>query len=256
MQLTNYTQWLIVALICVFLNSCAITHGTGASTSKSEQAELHLKLGMRYLEMNMLRIAKERLELAYSMDAKNEKTNNALGVLHERIKQFDIAGKYYKQAITLDADNESISNNYGRFLCERGDVAAGMDLLNQTLAMPLNTRKWYAYTNLGRCELREGLQDQAEGHFRQALEENNQYSPALFEMQKISYRKGKYMSARAFLQRYLLVSKHSAETLWFAVQTEKALGNKQLSEEYQDKLFNQFSTSKEALQLKSAINQQ
>jgi len=119
--------------------------------------------------------------------------------------------------------------------------------------MPLNNRKWFAYTNIGLCEMRQGQQQLAEGYFRQALQENRSFPPALFEMQKISYRVRNYMSARAFLERYLAVANHNAETLWFAVQTERVLGNKELSEEYREKLLNQFPASKQAQQLRTSI---
>jgi type IV pilus assembly protein PilF len=82
-----------------------------------------------------------------------------------------------------------------------------------------------------------------------ALQINRHYSPALFEMQKISYHSEKYMSARAFLERYLSVAKHSAASLWYAVQTERALGNQKLAESYRGKLNTLFPASKEAQQL-------
>ena len=138
---------------------------------------------------------------------------------------------------------------------ERGEHEKGMRLLNQALDMQLNNRKWFAHTNMGRCLLRKGQQAQAEAHFRQALQINSTYSPALFEMQKISYRNGQYMSARAFLERFLGVSKHNAQSLWYAVQTERALGNIDLANMNREKLFNLFPASKEAQQLKTAIIQ-
>jgi type IV pilus assembly protein PilF len=62
------------------------------------------------------------------------------------------------------------------------------------------------------------------------------------------------MSSRAFLARYLQLSKHTPATLWYAVQTEEALGNKKLAEQYRQKLFNSFPASKQAQQLKRMAN--
>lgn len=253
MQHKTHVKKILITLFCVFLYSCVTTHGSTGSTSKEEMAETNLKLGMRYLELNMLKPAKERLEFALSMDSKNDEIYNALGVLYERLNQYDIAGEHYQNALKINADSASIKNNYGRYLCDRGEHAAGMQLLKQAVNMPLNNRKWFAYTNIGRCELRHGKQEFAEGNFRQALLLNGSYSPALFEMQKISYQKGNYLSSRAFLERYLAVAEHTAESMWIAVQTERALGNKQLSDEYRETLFNRFPASKEAQQLKTAI---
>ncbi len=246
-------KWLLVALLCVLVSACVSTQGSKKSVSNKEKAALNLKIGGRYLELNMLEIAKEKIELAISQDSKNAKAYNTLGVLYERLKLYDKAGKQYKKAIQLDDNDASIQNNYGRFLCEKDDYQAGLALLKKAISMPFNHRKWFAYTNIGRCELGQGDPVAAERSFRQALQENKSYSPALSEMQKISYKAKKYMSARAFLERFLAVSKHTSETLWYAVQTERALGNKAMSDKYREQLLKRFPTSKESEQVKTAI---
>lgn len=245
--------WLLMALLCILMSACVSSQGSKKSVSNKEKAVLNLQIGTRYLEMNMLKPAKEKLESAAALDRNNAGVYNALGVLHERLQEYEVAGEKYKKAIKLDANDASIHNNYGRFLCERGDSLAGLELLKKALNKPLNNRKWFAYTNIGRCELSLGNQALAESNFRQALQENNRYSPALVEMQKISYQIKKYMSSRAFLQRYLAVAQHTSETLWYAVQTERVLGNKILSEKYREQLLMQFPVSKEAQQVKTAI---
>ncbi|MCK5830991.1 MAG: type IV pilus biogenesis/stability protein PilW [Methylococcales bacterium] len=243
---------LFLALLCVLMSACISSQSSKKTVSDKEKAALNLQLGRRYLEMNMLKAAKDKLEDAVDLDEGNAGVYNALGVLHERLHQYEIAGEKYKKAIKLDEDDSTIQNNYGRFLCERGDSQLGLVLLKNALNKPLNKRKWFAYTNIGRCELRLGNQELAESNFRQALQENNIYSPVLFEMQKISYQTKKYMSSRAFLQRYLAVAKHTPKTLWYAIQTEQALGNSQLSEKYREQLLTLFPISKEAQQLKKA----
>jgi type IV pilus assembly protein PilF len=247
-------KWVFITFVCIFINACMMDiENTRPPLTDEELAEINLQLGARYLEMNMLSVAKEKLKTALELDSNNAGIYNTSGVLHERLQQHGIAREYYKKAMSLDANNASIKNNYGRYLCESGDYQAGMELLKSALAMPLNNRKWLAYTNIGNCDLKQGNQELAEDNFRQALQISRSFSPALFEMQKISYHTGKYMSARAFLERYLAVARHTPETLWVAVQTERALGNQELAEEYRETLYSLFPTSKEAQQLKMAI---
>jgi len=238
----------------LFITACVSNDKSKDSLSKEEEAKLYLQMGTRYLEMDMLKIAKQNLEAAEQIDSDNADVHNSLGALYERLRMFPKAREQYKLAIALDPSNYGVRNNYGRFLCERGNYETGMALLNEALQMPLNNRKWFVYTNIGRCELKHGQMSLAEGHFRNALQINKKFSPALFEMQKISYHSAKYMSARAFLERYLAVAKHNAETLWYAVQTERALGNKKLAEGYRDTLLSLFPTSKEAQQIKLINN--
>ena len=249
----NRVKRVFIILLSCFISACVSSKPAKPSLSKKKESQLYLQMGVRYLEMNMLKDAKEKLEAAVETDSTNADAHNAMGALYERFKQFDKAGDAYKKAMSFDKDNTSIRNNYGRFLCARGDFKGGVKLLKQALNLPLNNRKWFAYTHIGHCELMRGKEQLAEDNFRQALLENKRYLPALFEMQKISYRSGKFMSARAFLARYLEISKHTPATLWYAVQTERVLGNEKMAEQYKGELFNLFPASKEAQQLKKAM---
>jgi type IV pilus assembly protein PilF len=252
-QVKKKFNGLILAVMCLFLNACVAPEKMSRSMSDEEKANLYLQMGVRYLEMNMLKIAQEKLNIALSFNPEDAELQNALGVMHERLQQNTAAGQHYKKAVKINADDFRIKNNYGRFLCESGKYLEGVRLLKQALALPLNNRKWFAYTNIGRCELKNAKPALAETNFRLALQKNTRYAPALAEMQRISYNKGQFLSARAFLERYLGVAKHTSETLWYAVQTERGLGNKALVEQYRERLFGFFPASSEAQQLKTAI---
>ncbi len=249
MQHKIVAKLFFLTLISFFISACIYNTNDMEPLPTKKSAALYLKMGVRYMEMNMLITAKENLQKSVELDSDNAITHNALGALYERLRQYDLAIEQYQLAIALDPNNSSIINNYGRFLCERSDVKEGIEQLEYALARPLNNRKWFAFTNLGRCELQLGQQKKAEGYFRQALRYKKNYSPALFEMIRISYRRKKYMSARGFIERYLEVSTHTAKTLWYAVQTERSLGNQTLAKKYQEMLFKQFPASKETQQL-------
>jgi len=243
-------NYLFIMLMVSFITACVSTNSPKTELSKGQQAQLYLDMGDRYLQMGMLTTAKEKLEIAEKIDSGNSNIQNGLAALYEQMKLYSEAKKHYQKAVALDDGNFGAKNNYGRFLCENGDYDSGIKLLNEALRFPLNNRRWFAYTNIGLCELMKGKLKEAEFNFRNALQINKNYAPALFEMQKISYHAAKYMSARAFLQRYLAVSKHNAETLWYAVQTERALGDIKTAEGYKNKLLSLFPVSKEAQQLR------
>ncbi len=241
-------KYFSIILISILLGAC-VNSNSKTSLTEAKEAKLYMDMGMRYLEMGMFRLAKENLELAESIDSGNANIHNSLGALYERLKLLPKAELQYQKAVALDVDNAGAKNNYGRFLCEREAYNEGIELLRDALALPLNNRQWFAYTNIGRCELLRGNNKLAEANLRKALQINPSFPPALFEMQKISYHAGKYMSARAFLERYLSIARHSSKTLWYAVQTERALGNGALVKKYRETLYNSFPASKEAQNL-------
>lgn len=252
----NGRRILPMMLVCAVTSACGLLPNKTIKEpmSNSERAKLNLEMGVRYLEMGKLEIAKEKLETAYDLDSGNAETHNALAVFYERIKDYEEATDYYQSAISKAPENYSIKNNYGRFLCERNQIKEGMVLLQQSLDSPLNQRPWMALTNMGNCHLQQNDPVKSEEYYRRALQANPEYAPALQEMLKISYNNQQYMSARAFLERFMAVSKHTPETLWFGFQTERALGNRQTADGYKEQLIGTFPTSKEALQVKTAIS--
>ncbi len=238
---------LMIISMCVVLSACTVPKKkTSTKASPTNLAELNLQMGARYLELGMLDVAKEKLETAVAYDDNNPEIHNALAVLYQRLKRDDLARTHYQQAIEQDTENFGTLNNYGRFLCQALDYEEGLKLLKNAVDMPLNNRKWFALTNIGLCYKGQLKVREAEKSFRRALQVNPKYSPALLEMQLISFSNGKYMSARAFLERYLEVAQHTEQSLWTAIQTERALGNQAFAENYIQLLLTKFPASSSA----------
>lgn len=238
------------ALLVAALSACGLVGNTESEIPDG----IHLQLGVRYLSMNKLELARENLIQALNENSGNAQAHNALAVLYEKLNQPDQAKDHYETALDLQPDDLSTMNNFGRFLCDHGEFDKGMNLLSEASSNPLNDRQWLALTNAGRCQLGIGQKQSAENYFRQALQVNSSYAPALSEMQKIAYEKGDYWSAKGFLQRYLGVADHTPETLLFAALTERALGNKELAKEYKNLISEKFPLSNEAKKLAGVTN--
>ena len=234
-------------LLVVVLTSCA------SSTKNDDSASVYLQLGVRYMDLGKLEVAKENLQRAQKKEPNNPQVLNAFAFLYEKLNDYDQAKENYEKALDVSPDDWSVQNNYGRFLCDRGEYEEGMALLTKAISTQLNDRQWLALTNAGRCHLAMKQQKSAKAYFKQALILNNTYAPALLEMQKISYQSGEYWAAKGYLQRYLSVASHTSGTLWFAMQTERALGNAALAKEYQNLLVEEFPLSDEAKQIKPVL---
>lgn len=240
--------------ICASTCACGLVPNFSDGMSRSEEAHLNLQMGVRYMDMGMLEVAQEKLETAHDLDSGNPEVLNALGVFYERIKEYEQAEEFYQSAISKDSTSHYIKNNYGRFLCERGQFEKGMSLLQESLDDPMNTHTWLELSNIGNCYVQQDNSTQGEEYFRRALQINPAYAPALLEMLKISYNQQQYMSARAFLERFQAAAKPTPESLWLGFQTERALGNRSAAENYQEQLMAAFPTSKEAQEVKTAIS--
>jgi type IV pilus assembly protein PilF len=246
--INRFTSSLLLAVVLI---SCASS--TVKGTKNDDSADIYLQLGVRYMDLNKLEIAQENLQLALKKDPNNPQVHNAFAFLYEKLNDYDKAKDQYEKALDESPDDWSVQNNYGRFLCDRGDYEQGMALLTQAISTQLNDRQWLALTNAGRCQLAMKQQQGAKAYFKQALILNSTYAPALMEMQKISYQSGEYWAAKGYLQRYLSVADHTSGTLWFGMQTERALGNAELAKEYQSLLLEKFPLSDEAKQTKPVL---
>ncbi len=248
-------QVISCCLTALFLTACVDTSPTKDVTS-AEKALTYFNMGVRYMDMGELKVAKDNLEKALDWDSSNPDIHNAVAALYEKIQEPEKARSHYQRALRLAPENPQTQNNYGRFLCETGSYAEGLQYLNVALNMPLNNRRWFALTNAGRCLIRQAQaqKPKAEAYFREALQLQPDYSPALLEMMKLTYNDGKYMSAKAFLQRYQSAAQATPDFLWYAMQIEEALDHKNLAEQYKASLLNDFPGSDEARRVKTAIN--
>ena len=235
----------LIIVLSLFLMACVQVNPPRVVSSE-EKAQTYLQMGLRYLELGKLKIAKDSLEKSLDEESENVIAHNALAVLYERIHKFADAKSHYEYAISLDNESPQPKNNYGRFLCSRGQYDEGLKHLNGAINLPLNNRKWFALTNAGLCYVKKENSAKAESYFRAALKLNPNYPPALLEMIKISYFRSKHMSTRAFLQRYLSFSPDTAQTLWYSYQTERALYNDEAAEKYRHKLLTDFPNSAES----------
>ena len=202
------------------------------------------------MQMGKLNIAMERFERALDIDDDNINAHNYLAVFYEKIKDFDQAKDHFEEALSLDPENSKALNNYGRFLCDQGNIEQGLVYLKKSAGMVLNERPWFAMTNIGRCEFKQGNSQQAEAYYRKALKYKPDYAPALLSMAEVSYEKSEFMKARAFLERFLNGSKATPSALILGFLAEQALGQKEKSEEYKTLLLSGFPLSDEAAKVR------
>ena len=74
-------------------------------------------------------------------------------------------------------------------------------------------------------------------------------------MAEVSFRQDKFLPARAYLQRYAEVGRHSSRSLWLGVQVERALGDRDAEASYALRLEKAFPDSKETRLLQESRTQ-
>ena len=96
---------------------------------------------------------------------------------------------------------------------------------------------------------------QAEKYFRAALDRKATFGGALIRMSDLKFKEDDFLSARAFMQRYLSSNVPSPDVLYLAYQIEDSLGDQRERTEYSNRLLREFPQSAEAKKVLESYSQ-
>jgi type IV pilus assembly protein PilF len=220
-------------------------------TAQASPADVYIELAGAYLRQGQLSESLKNARKAVLVGPKNSNAHYMLALVQQRLGQVEAADAAYRKAVELDARNPDALNAYGSFLCEQERYDDADGYFRRALRNPLYQSPWLALHNAGWCRRKAGDNEGAETDFRAALRANPTFAPSLLSMGQLSFDKGVFLSARAYLQRYSEVAEHTAESLWLGVRTEKRLGDDDQSARYALQLRRQFPDSEQARYLQT-----
>ena len=240
-------NWKILPVLAVLLVVAACAGSQEASkVDERKAAETNAALGRQYMDRGQYEIALEKLKRSVSYDHTYAPAHTLLGVLYETIGELDDAEDEFRLAVKYDPADGDVNNNLGAFLCRNGKGGSADPYFLAAVEDPFYATPEIAMANAGSCALARGELDKAESYLRQSLENDNKMGAALLPMSEVSYRKGSYLRARAFLQRYEAVAPKNEESLRLGIQIETALGDEPSAEKYRTELRERFPGSFQA----------
>jgi type IV pilus assembly protein PilF len=238
----------IVAVGLVALGGCA-----GNSLVNRPQperaAEINLELGVEHLRNGNLQQAKDKIDRSLEQNPRYGRAHLVAAMLYNRLGDERQAESHYERAIALEPKNPEFKNNYAVYLCQQKKYERGQRVALEAAADPLYKTPEVALMNAGNCALSAGDMKGAEDNFRKALAAKPRFGEALFQMADLEYRQTEYMSARAFLERYLEVGRTSPATLWLGVRIERGLGNKAQAQHYAQRLKSEYPSATQTREL-------
>lgn len=240
-----------IALSLVLLLAGCASSAERQSTEarKANVVLLNTQLAAAYLQRGQLEVALQHADRAIGLGPDNAQANNMMAVIQWRLGNHQDADKYFKRTLKLNPKNSEGRNNYGAFLCERGEVDAAVKQFDAAIADPTYATPARANLNAALCLMRKPAPAEAERYYRETLRLDPKQPQALQGMAKISYDSGHSFSARGFMQRLLEVSSDTPSALLLAVKIEESLGDKDAAASYALRLKGKFPTSPEAQEL-------
>ena len=233
----------LVFLLLPLISACVAVENKPTDTEKA--SEINVQLGIGYLQQNKLELANEKLLKALRYNPKSAAAHNAYAILQDRLLIKDKAAFHYEKATTLDPNDSLAANNYGTFLCRNNQEAKSEKYFLRALNNPLYRTPEYAYTNAALCLLKINRRDEAIVYLTKALAANSNFPIALITMAKIYFDDQNFKSAKLYLDRYHLVAKPSAKSLWLSIRAELELNNNRDVDELANQLQTDFPDSDE-----------
>lgn len=216
---------------------------------QNQQASaVNVQLGIGYLEQNNLDQANEKLSKALRQDPNSASAHNAFAILQDRLLQTEKAEYHYKKATKLDPKNSRAANNYGAFLCRNGRELESEKYFLQALKNPLYSTPEFAYTNAALCLLQVGEQretEKAKEYLRKAIAARNDFGPALLAMGQLLFDQGQYTAAKPYLDRFHLVARPTARSLWLTIRNTLQIDGRGDVTELAQRLGSEFPNSEE-----------
>ena len=241
---------LLIALVLPFLFACNQGGGSNGnlrtSSGPNNAARANLSLGVEYMNRGEYEKSLEKLDRARAADPGYSGISNAYGLLYQAMGRNKDAEDHFKKALKLNPRDSDTMNNYGRLLCQMNRSEEAEQTFLKAADNPLYATPEVAITNAGICAYRNKRPVKAEEYFRKALDINKQIPTALLKMSQLSYDKTNHLSARAYLQRYLSISRHTSVSLWLGIKIEREMGDKDALSSYILSLKNNFPDSIEA----------
>jgi type IV pilus assembly protein PilF len=235
-------------VLAIFLGGCT-TNSNMTKPQPERAAEINLELGIEHLRKGNLQQAKDKIDRAIEQNPRLGHAQLVAGMLYNRLGDENKAEWHFERAVSLEPKNPEFKNNYAVFLCQHSKFERGQKVALEAAADQLYKTPEVAYLNAGNCALTAGDLKVAEDNFRRSLAIRPRFGEALFQMADLEYRQTEYMSARAFLQRYLEVGRTSPVSLWLAVRIERGLGNKAQAQHYAQRLKTEYPSAAQTKEL-------
>ena len=244
----------LIAVIIAVMTIAACGGNTALKKWEPEKrAQAHVALGLDYLQRGKFEVAREELDLALDIDSNLDSAHHGKGLLLAQLGFIDEAKSSFARAVRINKSNFIAANDYGIYLCQNGEMDKGISQLKKVESKSNNQLLMNTLLGLGICYFNQNALDDAQGYFRRVLEVSPRLHQALLPMSEISYQKAEYLSARAFIERYLATSIVSERALVVAANTEIKLKDIAAARQYASRLRRLYPSSTEIDQYRSLL---
>jgi len=211
-----------------------------ATADARRRAEIHTSLAGQYYQRGNLVVALEETRLALKDDSSYVPAYNVRGLVFMELREDAQARASFEKALSLAPRDPELMNNFGWFLCLRGEPQRAMELFARVQADNLYATPEKALLNAGLCARMQGRNPEAEDYLRRAVVYKPDLAGALFSLAEILYEKGSYKESEIYLVRYMRLGEPSLSALVLGVKLARAQGEKMAEDSMMQQLRRRF----------------
>lgn len=244
-----------VLILALGLSACVTTTTGGGEVNEKQALETHLRAGMGYLQHDNRDAARRHFNSALELDDDSAEAWQGIAILHQLNGEVELAEKAFKKALRGDSSISESSTYlaYGRFLYEHeryDDAYSYFEDAARDINYPSRST---ALLFVGRTSLKLDKPERAKAAFEHAVNLDKRQADALIELAEIYFSERNYPQAKAYLDRFAKLTRHTPRSLWLGIRIERVFGNKDKEASYALALRNMHPYSKEYLEYKRLI---
>jgi type IV pilus assembly protein PilF len=216
-----------------------------AAAQAKDIARVHTELASEYFSRTQYGVALEELNEAIKADPNYGPAYGLSGLVYMELREDALAVKNFEQALKLNPTDSEVNNNYGWYLCNRGQEASSINYFLAAQKNPLYATPERSFLNAGICSRKMGDEAAAESYLRKALGQQPDLQQALYQLSDLNYKRNNFAEARAYMGRLMRNANPNAEYLWLGVRIERKLGNRDNERGYAEQLRRRFPNATE-----------
>ncbi|HZZ94434.1 MAG TPA: type IV pilus biogenesis/stability protein PilW [Usitatibacter sp.] len=229
------------------VESHPVTDSTAADATR--RAQVHTALAGEYFARGNFRVALDETRLAVKDDGNYMPAYNMQGLVYMELREDVPAREAFDHALRLAPNNPEVLNNFGWFLCTRGDSDRAVDMLKRATADPMNPTPEKAMLSLGLCYRRMNRNADAEQSLRRAVMIRPELIGALYNLAILTYERGAYDDADNYLNRYMRIAQPNLDGLVLGVKIARARHDAASEDSYLQVLRRRYPDARETQEL-------
>jgi type IV pilus assembly protein PilF len=249
---------ILFAVLLVVLAGCSaqttvetkqVTEGSLADARR--RAEVHTALAGEYYARGNYTVALSETRLAIKDDPGYFPAYNMQGLVYMELREDAPARESFDSALRISPNNPEVLNNFGWFLCVRGDGERGLPMMQKAASDNMYQSPEKAYLSAGLCLRRMGRNAEAEESLRRAVLIRPDLIGALFNLAVLAYERGAYKESETYLLRYMQLGQPALDALVLGVRLARQSGDKMIEDSYMQQLRRRFPDSPQLRELEA-----